>query len=155
MTEEPSVQVKARPPRSESSDSIAIGAVIVAIFAFLAAIFAVVLANNAVDEARDGAGGSAEATASAGAGSETVDVALTEFLIDPSSIEATPGATLKVVNRGAIQHNLSVGGKSTTMLGTGGTEALDLAGLAPGTYELRCDVPGHATAGMIGTLVIT
>jgi uncharacterized cupredoxin-like copper-binding protein len=26
--------------------------------------------------------------------------------------------------------------------------------IRPGTYELRCTIPGHAAAGMVGTLVI-
>ena len=45
-------------------------------------------------------------------------------------------------------------GIATPMLGAGGTHELSLAGLAPGTYELLCSVPGHDSAGMTGRLVI-
>jgi manganese oxidase len=85
-----------------------------------------------------------------------VTVDLAEFSIAPSDIEIAAGGTLVVTNRGAIEHDLEVigTGLATPMLGAGGTHELSLAGLAPGTYELHCTVPGHDSAGMTGRLVV-
>ena len=37
----------------------------------------------------------------------------------------------------------------------GGSTELDLGDLAPGTYELSCDVADHVEQGMVATLVVT
>ena len=40
------------------------------------------------------------------------------------------------------------------MISGGGTANLKLTGLAPGTYNIICQVAGHSDAGMKGTLVV-
>jgi manganese oxidase len=62
-----------------------------------------------------------------------------------------------VTNAGAIDHDLAVIGEdvATSMLSSGASESLSLAGLAPGTYEIHCTVAGHEAGGMKGTLTIT
>ena len=86
----------------------------------------------------------------------TASVHLSEFAIDPSTIEVATGAVLTVTNDGNVQHDLTVVGSDTKtpLIDPGDTVELDLASLAAGTYEVRCSVPGHAEAGMTGVLTI-
>ena len=131
-----------------NTDTVALGALFVAIFAFLAALVAVGLASRSIDEHRAVQAGEVPAATSA-AGEA---VSLSEFSISPDPIEISAGETLAVTNDGAIVHNLSVEGNTTPMLEPGGSAALDLSSLAPGSYTLICDVAGHAAAGMQTTL---
>lgn len=83
-----------------------------------------------------------------------VSVSLTEFAVSPEPLNVPQGAALAVKNDGAVVHNLSVDGTATPMLDSGATADLEISGLAPGTYVMRCDVPGHEAAGMKGTITI-
>lgn len=85
-----------------------------------------------------------------------VTVSLTEFAIEPATLEVDEGAKLSVVNNGLVAHNLAVTDtdKLTKDLNNGDTATLDLAGLAPGEYEMYCAIPGHKEAGMLGTLAV-
>ncbi|MFP5308947.1 MAG: multicopper oxidase domain-containing protein [Actinomycetes bacterium] len=86
----------------------------------------------------------------------SLEVDLTEFAIRPGTISAGTGTTITVTNVGQAAHDLTVEGTdvATPGLQPGGTASLSLAGLAPGSYTLLCSVPGHASAGMTGTLTI-
>jgi manganese oxidase len=116
--------------------------------AIVVAVLALVLAAVSVVFTGDGGSGSTPAAA-------TVD--LTEFALTPATVSVEGGGTLKVVNSGSTPHNLVVSGADlgTADLAAGDSETLDLSGLDPGTYDLLCSVPGHADAGMTGTLTIT
>jgi len=48
-----------------------------------------------------------------------------------------------------------LGYPATPDLAAGESETLDLSSLEPGEYEVICAIPGHADAGMKGTLTIT
>lgn len=135
-----------------NTETVAMGGLFVAVFAFLAAIFAVVLAATAVDEARDsaGSGGSAGSVGS----SAVKTVSLSEFALSPANSEVAAGASIEVRNEGTMIHNLSVDGAATPMLDGGKSAELDLSALEPGVYTMKCDVPGHADAGMKGSLTI-
>lgn len=138
-----------------NTDTLALAAVFIAIFAFLAAVFAVALAARAADKSEE-----LEDTIAAGApiGSSpgsTASVSLREFAIDPASLEVAAGSTIRIQNAGNITHNLSVDGRASDMLEAGQSGELDLSGLAPGEYVMRCDIPGHEAAGMKGTLNVT
>jgi FtsP/CotA-like multicopper oxidase with cupredoxin domain len=139
-----------RPPRTPRSDNLMIFAVILSAMAVLAGAFGVGLGLRAVDEAGSGGGGAAAGAAS------TATVHLTEFALDPGSVAVVEGGTLAVHNDGAVPHNLAIEGTDliTPMLNAGETANLKLTGLAPGTYNLICQVAGHADAGMKGTLVV-
>jgi len=125
-------------------------AVVISCMALIAGVFGVGLGARAIDEAGSGsgAGGGAPATAT---------IHLTEFTLDPSSVTLAAGGTLAVHNDGAVSHNLAIEGTDliTPMLDGGGTANLKLTGLAPGTYNIICQVAGHSAAGMKGTLVVT
>lgn len=141
----------AQPPRRPgfNTDTVALGALFVAIFAFLAAGVAVALASRSIDEHRAVQAGDAPAASAAGEA-----VSLNEFSISPDPVEISAGGVLEVTNEGAAVHNLSVEGNATPLLDPGGSAALDLSGLAPGSYTLICDVAGHAAAGMQAVLEV-
>lgn len=137
----------AAPQRQEHS-ALSVFAALAAVAAFLVATLGVVVAV-VNDSGGSGGGGS-----SAGA---PVPVSLTEFAITPDTINAPSGdVTLAVTNDGGQIHNLSVTelGETTPDLNGGGAATLELSGVADGTYEVICTIPGHAEAGMVGTLVV-
>ncbi|HEX8804359.1 MAG TPA: multicopper oxidase domain-containing protein, partial [Acidimicrobiales bacterium] len=117
-----------------------------AVAAVLALIFATVgLVVGAGDRADEG-------TAAAGA---TVD--LSEFALTPAAVTVPAGGSLEVTNSGATPHNLTVEGTdiATADLEAGASDTLDLSSLPAGDYRLLCSIPGHADAGMTGTLTVT
>jgi plastocyanin len=64
--------------------------------------------------------------------------------------------TLSAVNVGAIAHNVGIrGGPITNSFGSGEEKTVDLGILAPGAYELYCDITGHVENGMVATLTVT
>jgi plastocyanin len=71
-------------------------------------------------------------------------------------LTATAGAvTLVMHNPSPLGHNIAIkdGGVDVRgkVVGHGGTSTAG-ANLKPGTYTFYCSVPGHAAAGMTGTL---
>lgn len=147
---EPPAAKPARP--GLNTDTLALAGVFIAMFAFLAAIFAVGLASRAIDEHQIVAASGTTTGASGTTGA--VPVVLEEFAIAPGTLDVPAGAVLSIENQGAIVHNLSVDGAASPMIDAGETAQLDLSSLAPGTYTMRCDVPGHEAAGMTGSLTI-
>jgi uncharacterized cupredoxin-like copper-binding protein len=108
--------------------------------------------------ASDDDGGGVSTGGGGGGGTEvTSEVTLSEFAIDPAGIVAGVDGTVHVVNAGSIEHNLAVEGQEvrTANLASGDDEELDLAGLPEGEYTVLCEIPGHADAGMTGTLTIS
>ncbi len=104
-----------------------------------------------------GCGGS---TSSQAAGS--VRLKMTEFRLSPAVVDATAGkAALLVENDGTIAHDVVVQDASgkvvakSELVQAGGSSVLKLEELAAGTYTISCDVPGHKTSGMLGSLTIT
>jgi manganese oxidase len=121
----------------------------------LASIFSWGMAARAETEAKSvravGAAGVA------GPATKSVMVHLSELHIDPPVINAAVGDTLQVMNIGAMTHNLAVDGQTlaTPMINPGGAAELRLDGLAPGTYTVFCQVPGHRDGGMHAQLVLS
>jgi plastocyanin len=68
---------------------------------------------------------------------------------------ATPGkVTVSMPNPAPIQHDISIQGVGKgSVVGTGGTSTFT-ATLKAGSYTFLCTVPGHAQAGMKGTLTV-
>ena len=90
-------------------------------------------------------------------GSSMTMVTLSEFTISPSTVSATTGDGIHVMNSGKVQHNLAVDGTNlaTPMIDPGQSAHLDLSSLSPGDYPLICQVPGHKDAGMKAALHVT
>ena len=124
----------------------------VAATALIASLVAVGFGMRAVDEAKDGGGSGTEV---AGAAS-TVTVTLSELKIEPAVVEVAEGGTLAIQNKGALAHDVRVEGTDfvTPLVNSGGSAQLSLAGLAPGTYTIFCQVPGHRSGGMEAQLKI-
>ena len=92
------------------------------------------------------------------AGGEVVEVALTDFAIEPSALALEPGSyTFRVVNEGGAVHALEVEGPTgeveTEELEPGGSADLAVT-LEDGEYELYCPVGDHRDRGMEGTLTV-
>jgi plastocyanin len=150
----PEPDARPAPSRGSTFETLAVTAFIFGMFAVVISIFAVGLAGRAISEARDGNGGGGGDGGGAPGGVETSEVAMSEFAFDPSELLVPEGAVLTLVNEGAVVHNMSVDGTASEMVDAGAEGELDLAGVAPGTYEFRCDVAGHAEAGMVGSITI-
>lgn len=98
----------------------------------------------------------ADGGAAGGAGS--VDVSLTEFMIDmPSSIPAGE-VTFNVTNDGTTEHAFEVEGggmeEETEDLAPGDSATLTVT-LEPGTYTIYCPVDDHRGMGMETELEVT
>jgi manganese oxidase len=143
--ERPAGQPPSPPPDGDRGWGAGAAAVVVAVLALVLATIAVVFTGD--DGGAGGRGG--------GAAAATVD--LSEFALAPASVTVPAGGSLEVTNSGSTAHNLSVSGAdfATADLAAGDSETLDLGDLAPGTYDLLCTIPGHADAGMTGTLTVT
>ncbi len=141
------------PPAGSTFESLAVVAFVFGLFAMVAAVFAVGLAARAVDQAND-AGSATTAEAPAAEGVATSEVSLIDFAIEPPDLAVPAETVLQVSNDGAVVHNLAVENVSSDMFDPGASGELDLSGLAPGTYTMICEVPGHEAAGMKGTIVI-
>ncbi|MEZ5412281.1 MAG: cupredoxin domain-containing protein [Acidimicrobiales bacterium] len=84
-----------------------------------------------------------------------IDVTLKEFAID-GNFNAPPGdVTFNITNGGTLVHDIVITGLGKTApIDAGGTDTLVLAKLAPGSYEIFCDLPGHKASGMVTTLKV-
>jgi uncharacterized cupredoxin-like copper-binding protein len=133
--------------------------------------FLVALAAGLVVTAAAGCGGGNTSTAATGhpRSSTTSRAAHGRQLVvdaDPSGqlkftkrqLTTTAGAvTIVMHNQSPLGHNIAIKGGGVDIRGKvvdhGGTSTVE-ADLKPGTYTFYCSVPGHAAAGMTGTLVV-
>ncbi len=86
-------------------------------------------------------------------GSVTVTAGDIWFKVSTKSV-AAGSVTFKVKNSGKLQHDFKIAGKKTALL-NGGQSATLTVTLKKGSYPYSCTVPGHAAAGMKGTLKVT
>jgi plastocyanin len=105
-------------------------------------------------------GEAGKAKAGGAAASTTLKLAAdpTQIAFDTTSLSAKAGkVTIDFTNPSALEHNVAIeqGGKvvATTPTFAEGEQSVS-ADLAPGTYTFLCTVPGHAEAGMEGTLTV-
>jgi uncharacterized cupredoxin-like copper-binding protein len=85
----------------------------------------------------------------------TVNVTAKEFKFTLSKKSVPHGkVTFKLTNKGAVGHDFAIGGKKTKVIGAGKTATLTVT-LKKGKAAYKCTVPGHAAAGMKGTLKVT
>ncbi len=61
--------------------------------------------------------------------------------------------TFRVTNRGTLKHNFKIAGKRTRLISPDRSATLKVT-LKKGRYRYLCTVPGHADAGMKGTLTV-
>jgi uncharacterized cupredoxin-like copper-binding protein len=81
----------------------------------------------------------------------------TPFSIVLSAKTVKHGAvTFKVKNAGVgLPHDFSINGKKTASLTSGKSATLTVTFAKAGSYAYKCTIPGHAAAGMKGTLKVT
>lgn len=104
-------------------------------------------------------GGSSSSGPPAGA----VVVKLSEFKFDPNAITHAHGSiTFFLENTGTAAHDMFIykSGSSTELAGSelvqpGNDSTFQVNIPDPGSYTFKCTQPGHADAGMTGTLTIT
>jgi len=82
----------------------------------------------------------------------------TDLAFDTTELTSKPGkVTIELTNPSATPHNIAIvqGQKQLGVSETvaSGTTSIS-ASLSPGTYTFLCTVPGHAEAGMMGTLTV-
>jgi uncharacterized cupredoxin-like copper-binding protein len=72
------------------------------------------------------------------------------FTVLPKTV-AKGLTTFKVTNKGTLSHDFKIAGKKTVLIKPGKTVTLKVT-LKAGKFAYLCTVPGHAAAGMKGTL---
>jgi mono/diheme cytochrome c family protein len=79
-----------------------------------------------------------------------------QLLYQYKNATAPAGAlTVDSQNKSQTPHDISVVGQATGKVVKGGGTSTIKDNLKPGKYRFECTVPGHAQAGMRGTLTIT
>jgi plastocyanin len=115
--------------------------------------------EEAPSEGAKQGGGGAKPEKGAGPGG-TLQLAADPSAIafDKTSLTSKPGkVTIDFENPSTLEHNVAIeqGGKvlaESETIASGKTSVT--AELAPGTYTFLCTIPGHAEAGMEGTLTV-
>jgi uncharacterized cupredoxin-like copper-binding protein len=83
-----------------------------------------------------------------------VTVTATEFHFKLSKTSVPHGSvTFTLVNKGKLAHDFKIGGKKTAQIKPGKSAKLTVT-LKAGKAAYLCTVPGHAAAGMKGTLTV-
>jgi plastocyanin len=99
---------------------------------------------------------------------EPVVVLAEEYRFVPATLSTLRTPVVRLDNVGALAHTWNVIAEPVesefeiTLGATlaaahtdpGQSATVDLAGLAPGTYQIVCAIPGHFSLGMIGELVL-
>ncbi len=86
--------------------------------------------------------------------STAVTVTATEFHFKLSKTSVPHGSvTFTLVNKGKLAHDFKIGGKKTAQIKPGKSAKLTVT-LKKGKAAYLCTVPGHAAAGMKGTLTV-
>lgn len=131
-----------------SRDGLFAISIVVALLALTAAVIAIGMGWSTTGDSSVSSGG---ATPSG----EQAMVSVKEFSITPASVGA--GGSLEVTDDGAIVHNLAIEGTEliTPDIQAGESAVLELGDLAPGTYTMFCQIPGHRDAGMEAELTVT
>ena len=79
---------------------------------------------------------------------------LTEFHFTLSKSSVAKGSvTFKIANKGKLAHDFKIAGKKSPMIQPGKSATLKVT-LKSGKLKYECTVPGHAAAGMRGTLTV-
>ncbi len=87
--------------------------------------------------------------------STTVTVTMKEFKFTLSKKVVPHGTVVfKLVNKGSLGHDFKIAGKKSKLIGKGKSGTLTVT-LSKGSKAYLCTVPGHAAAGMKGTLKAT
>jgi uncharacterized cupredoxin-like copper-binding protein len=94
--------------------------------------------------------------AHAAAAAKTINVTASDykFKFSATSLSKPGTVTFKITNKGEVQHDLKIDGKTSKMLSPGGSTTLTVKFAKKGKYAYLCTVPGHAALGMKGTFTV-
>lgn len=100
--------------------------------------------------------GNSDASSEPVAGAAEVTVTAGDLWFEPERVEASSGAlNITVRNDGGVFHDFTIDELDLMIdVEAGDSVTAGLPDVEPGTYDFYCSVPGHAQAGMTGTLVI-
>jgi plastocyanin len=110
------------------------------------------------DESEKAPAAKPETAAKGPGGTLKLSASPTDLAFNTTSLSSKPGkVTIDFDNPAALEHNVAIeqNGEQIAVsetLAEGKTSVS--ADLAPGTYTYLCTIPGHAEAGMEGTLVV-
>ena len=95
-------------------------------------------------------------TGTVGTGNTTVTVNMVEYAFQLSQSTMPSGkVTFVINNKGNEVHNFAIlGNKAGAQIGPGASETWTVS-LPAGTYNYQCDVPFHASFGMVGQFTVT
>lgn len=147
------VDVDAEAAPAKSGEWVAYFAFAFAAMAMIGSVIAIGIALRAVERAEERV---AVAASAAAAPSGPITLTLTDFAFTPSTLEIPAGSTIELVNEGFVEHNaaVTVAGLSSPHIQAGESVIFDVSSLAPGTYEMICEIVGHEALGMVGTLIV-
>jgi uncharacterized cupredoxin-like copper-binding protein len=95
------------------------------------------------------------AAAAPPAGAPTINVTASDFNFKLSKASIPHGKVVFVLaNNGKLAHDFSIGGSTSSLVSPGKSTTLTVT-LDAGKLVYVCTVPGHAAAGMKGTLTVT
>ena len=89
-------------------------------------------------------------------------VTLSEYKFDPKDLSVQSGkVTFTLINSGTTSHDMTIadsGGKviaKSEVVQAGDSKLFTIDNLPAGKYVVYCDLPGHRSSGMEGTLTAT
>lgn len=86
----------------------------------------------------------------------TLNLVLGDYVIQGDLTAPAGNVRLQAINQGGIVHNVGIRGVAISGdMQPGRSYTLDVGSLAPGTYQLYCDIPEHVENGMVADLVVT
>jgi uncharacterized cupredoxin-like copper-binding protein len=104
------------------------------------------------------AGGVMAADRAIDAGARQVAVTARNLRFEPAEIAVPSGGfvVIRLTNADPTFHDWEVEGLANVDAGArpGQTQTIRVRLDRPGTYRVVCTVPGHASAGMVGTLIV-
>ena len=112
------------------------------------------VAGSPVDVAPATPAGTPDACATPGAGGVVVEMVDIAFVPAEVAIPADTPVTFALPNTGLALHNFSVEALDVSVDVPPGQTATVTITAPAGVYEFICAIPGHAAAGMVGTLTV-
>lgn len=86
----------------------------------------------------------------------TLQLTLGDYSIAGNLTVPSGHVRIEAFNAGGLIHNVGIrGGPISADIKRGASRTIDLGVLAPGTYQLYCDIAGHVDHGMVADLVVT
>jgi uncharacterized cupredoxin-like copper-binding protein len=115
-------------------------------------------ATEAASPAASPEGSPAASPAASGPGATAITVTAGDLFFDPKELNgaANTDVVITITNNGALAHDFSIADLNITsqMLNPGESTTVTVNAPA-GSYTFICTVPGHAEAGMTGTLTLS